>query len=276
LTEKLEVFLSYSYNDRFTASKIKQELENAGLSVFMAHDDIEPSLEWKTVILKNLKTCDLFIPLFSSNFKKSNWTDQETGIAFGFEKIIIPLTLDEVSPYGFVGKYQGLKCRENISESCKKILEIIMKKPIADKVKDVLIDAFLESESFDESNKRAKILLTLQTYNSDQIHKIVSKFMSQSQINGSWRGREFVSKLVKENPIDSTLKSLYNLFVEKQYDMFAFIHDEHLYDRYIEKILSIKPNLTREVILELIKEENSKGNSTFTSIYIVTKNLGLM
>jgi len=50
--EELRVFLSYSYEDRHTASQIKNELETSGLHVFMAHDDIKPSLEWQDVIVK--------------------------------------------------------------------------------------------------------------------------------------------------------------------------------------------------------------------------------
>lgn len=84
MVSKPRVFLSYSHKDRVIAGSIKTTLGSEALEVFMAHEDIQPSLEWQEEIFRQLKLCDIFIPLFSNNFRKSNWTDQESGLAFGF------------------------------------------------------------------------------------------------------------------------------------------------------------------------------------------------
>ena len=88
--EPIRVFLSYSSHDKELAGQVKKELESRGLEAFLAHEDIEPTQEWEGVILENLKACDVFIPLLSENFKESEWTDQETGVAVSEEKLIIP------------------------------------------------------------------------------------------------------------------------------------------------------------------------------------------
>ncbi len=66
----LRIFLSYSHIDRHLAGNIKTALENIWLSVFLAHEDIKPSLEWQETIYRELKECDIFIPIISENFKK--------------------------------------------------------------------------------------------------------------------------------------------------------------------------------------------------------------
>src|SRR5258706_15187652 len=86
---KVQAFLSYSGKDRKLAGELKEGLEACGLSVFLAHEDIEPSVEWQTRILAELSTVDVFLPLLTSNFRESLWTDQESGVAVGRRCIIV-------------------------------------------------------------------------------------------------------------------------------------------------------------------------------------------
>lgn len=122
----IRVFLSYSTTDNKLVGEIKEKLESSGIEAFLAHEDIEPSEDWIEIIILNLKECDVFIPFLSENFKKSKWTDQESGIAFTRDKLIIPINIGLV-PYGFIGKYQTLPY-ENSSDACEKIIETMMKK----------------------------------------------------------------------------------------------------------------------------------------------------
>jgi hypothetical protein len=51
----LKVFISYSSDDKFVGRLFKQYFENySGFSVFLAHEDISPALEWELKIIKNL------------------------------------------------------------------------------------------------------------------------------------------------------------------------------------------------------------------------------
>lgn len=122
----IRVFLSYSHIDKILVGKIKKELEVYGIEAFMAHDDIDPSEEWVEEIIRNIKECDVFIPFINENFKKSKWTDQESGIAFTRDKLIIPLDIGLVS-YGFLGKYQAM-AYTNSPDACEKIIDTIMNK----------------------------------------------------------------------------------------------------------------------------------------------------
>jgi len=61
----LKVFLSYHHNARNTASRLKDSLDVLGVDAFLAHEDLEPSVEWQKEILRALKYCDVFIPVLT-------------------------------------------------------------------------------------------------------------------------------------------------------------------------------------------------------------------
>jgi len=211
----IRVFLSYSSEEKELAGEIKDNLEAPWLEVFLAHEDIEPTEEWQEVIIENLKNCDIFIPIVSKNFRKSRWTDQETGIAFAHEKMIIPISHDLV-PYGFIGKFQALKLSKKIPESCDKIIEIIKMKD--SKLKELLADcfvkSFVESTSFIESNEKAQLLESYEPLTKDQINKIIRGYVANSQINEAYGAKRVVKRLYREysEVIDPELKEKFEEF----------------------------------------------------------------
>lgn len=185
---KIQVFLSYSSDDSNLAGDIKENLEDINLEVFLAHEDIDPSSEWLEEILRNLKECDIFIPIISENFRNSKWTDQESGIAFILNKRIIPIRVDLV-PYGFIGKYQALKLGDSISDCCDQIRDTILKTP------DYLIKAFVNSWSFHDANEKAELLSKYEEFTLAQINDIISGFINNNQIRGAWTARRVVKQL---------------------------------------------------------------------------------
>jgi hypothetical protein len=177
-----KVFLSYSSIDKVIAGDIKRNLENYGLEVFLAHEDIEPSIEWEKEIFFRLKNCDIFIPIVSANFRNSKFTDQETGIAIGDGKLIVPVSID-MTPYGFISKLQALKCKDDIPSSCKKIISILIKSSLLNDLKNALIESFINSENFSEANEKGGGLRDYEPFNEFQINKLVYGFLKNS---ASW------------------------------------------------------------------------------------------
>jgi hypothetical protein len=250
--KEVNVFLSYSYEDRYKASEIKAELEANGLEVFLAHDDIKPSLEWQKIIFEELEKCDIFIPLFSYNFKESKWTDQEIGIAYCHQKYIIPISLDDMAPYGFVGKYQSLKLKD-VKTSCDEIIEAILSKPLAERYKEIILDKFIESESYDDANTKVKRLMTFKSFTDSQLNDLVFGYITNAQVRGSWQGGKFVQDLVDENKerLNPLLLKLFEIIEEKSGDVF-FI-DHNLIEEMIQDIMDRRSNINTNRIKDLIK-----------------------
>ena len=103
-----KAFISYSMKDKHAAAAVKHTLSTAGIECFLAHDDLQVSEEWKERILYELLHCDIFVPLLSRNFKESDWAPQEIGIITSRPKVpIVPLSLDDTIPFGFISHIQG-------------------------------------------------------------------------------------------------------------------------------------------------------------------------
>ena len=112
--DRIKAFISYSSEEKHIGGRLKQCLVSyCGYDVFIAHDDISGSEIWETEILQAIRNADFFIPLVSKYFKKSVYTDQETGCAISLHKKIIPIKLDGTNPYGFINKFQALQYRKN-------------------------------------------------------------------------------------------------------------------------------------------------------------------
>jgi hypothetical protein len=90
------------------------------MEVFIAHEDLIPSLEWEKEIHKFLRTADLFVAVMTKRFRESLWTDQEAGIAYERDMEFFPIVVDMV-PYGFVGKYHGMKCTVGTSTTWNRV-----------------------------------------------------------------------------------------------------------------------------------------------------------
>ena len=143
----LTAFLSYSTIDRHAAAVLKQHLERAQIGVFMAHEDIQVSEEWRVRLLKELRSTDIFICLLSQNYIKSAWCMQESGVAaFRRGLVVVPLRLDETLPPGFLSAVQAIPFDPNnvqLSELGSAIVKVDFQIGV-----DFLLDELKSSDSF--------------------------------------------------------------------------------------------------------------------------------
>lgn len=199
----MRIFVSYSNEDRKNVGSLKKSLENLGFEVFIAHDDINPRSEWQEEIIKNLQRCDVFIPYLSNDFKNSKWTDQETGIAFAGDKLIISLQVD-VPPYGFIGKYQGLKiCLNNygrfdFDETAEKIANtIITDEKFKEGMKEFAINSLLNSGDFSEANARVKLLKYFE-YTKEEINRICEGILKNNQVYAAYKAKNILREILEK------------------------------------------------------------------------------
>ena len=106
LNDHLRVFISHVHTVKEPAGNLKLSLQKYGISAFVAHEDIEPTDEWREEILKSLMSMDAFVAVLTPDFRSSKWTDQEVGVAVARDVLIVPVSRGAV-PYGFIEKYQS-------------------------------------------------------------------------------------------------------------------------------------------------------------------------
>jgi len=95
----LKIFISYSTKDLEKIKPILKHISSIqGTKTFLAEENIEPSSEVIQTIIGKIKSADIFLVFFSKNAKKSEYVQQEIGIAKGNNKIIAPILLDSNTP----------------------------------------------------------------------------------------------------------------------------------------------------------------------------------
>ncbi|GEM_PF-1008894 len=182
------VFISHADEERKVANSLKIGLENLGLEAFLAHDDIEGGIDWKPFLINKLEECDLFIPLLSKAYRLADFTDQEAGIAFALEKPMVPISLDGTMPYGFINKWQAIKCLSGFDDNTiHKIYDLIsIHTEKGQREINSLIAKLARAERWVDANTVARSLFVHTKFTDEQINHIARAFVENSEVSGSW------------------------------------------------------------------------------------------
>lgn len=174
------LFLSHKTENKTETAKLKKEIKKYGISCFVAHEDIHPTQEWQNEIENALFSMDAFVALMTENFHESLWTDQEVGVAMGRGVPIISVKLGR-DPYGFIGKYQALKCTWDAAPF--EIAKILIKH---EKAKDSFIQSLNNCSSFSDGNDMAELLNYMDNINEAQAKSMIEAYNYNSQIRSSY------------------------------------------------------------------------------------------
>lgn len=85
------LFISHISENKVSAKNLKVCLEKWGIHGFVAHEDIEPSKEWTSILTDALFSMNALCAILVKRFRYSSWCDQEVGIALGQNKLCIPI-----------------------------------------------------------------------------------------------------------------------------------------------------------------------------------------
>lgn len=124
--KEFRLFISHIAKDKDKATRLKACLKQYGISGFVAHEDIHPTLEWQREIERALYCMDAMVTIHTVGFSQSFWTQQEIGFAIGRGTKVISLRMGE-DPTGFISKQQALsrgrRRAEEIAQEVDKLLE---------------------------------------------------------------------------------------------------------------------------------------------------------
>lgn len=184
---KFRLFLSHVSAHKVAVTSLKRELHLLGVSGFLAHEDIEPSLDWQGEIELALRSMNAMAALLTPDFHASNWTDQEIGAAFGRGIFVLPVRLP-INPYGFIAKTQGLAgdlAKPTIMASA--IVGILLKRPRTDApMREALVVALEQSQSFSASKLVAAKVDSTTGFDPDQLTRIETSIASNSEVGNAF------------------------------------------------------------------------------------------
>ncbi len=125
--DQFRLFISHISKDKEIATRLKTALLAYGISGFVAHQDIHPTLSWMDEIERALQTMDAFLAVHTLGFSVSNWTQQEVGFALGKGVKIISFKFGE-DPTGFIGKHQALPRINRTAEQIAEEIDVLLRK----------------------------------------------------------------------------------------------------------------------------------------------------
>jgi hypothetical protein len=184
---RFRLFLSHVSKFKVAVSKLKDELAMRGVAGFVAHEDIEPSLEWRGEIELGLRSMHALVALTTPDFHASSWTDQEIGWALGRGVLVVPVRLG-VDPYGFAGKYQGVP---GDLEQPAELATAIVKALLANtqthgEMRRSLVKAFSEADSFNMAIALRWLVVEVADFTEDEKASLRKACTENDQVAGAF------------------------------------------------------------------------------------------
>ena len=187
----IPVFISYSKEDVDVATTLKTELSDLATDCFLAPVDLPAGQDSRIELAKEIKSCSVFLALISQNYCKSEYANQELGIALGSGRRILPICLDDTLPSAFIDGIQCICCKDAAIDG--QIVNIA--KSIDDlgnwkrKSTDLYINHIYNSESWAEASHWAKEIQSADKLTSAQINQIGKAVIDNDQVQKSWAAR---------------------------------------------------------------------------------------
>jgi hypothetical protein len=180
-----KLFISHLSSEKIRANDLKDELENYAISGFVAHTDIEPTKEWQSEIEIALRTCDALLAMMTPKFHEGNWTDQEIGIAFGRDLLIVPVRLGR-DPYGFIGKFQAITDKRDDLLAEELFTSLVKNKKTNKKMAYALMTKFENSNTYAEAKRNIALVKKIEYWDDKLIERLKQSKDNNSQIRGSF------------------------------------------------------------------------------------------
>jgi hypothetical protein len=184
---RLRLFLSHVSAHKAAVAALKMELQWLGVASFVAHEDIEPTLEWQAEIELALRTMDAMAALLTPEFHESSWTDQEVGVAVGRGVLVIPVRLPN-NPYGFIAKHQGL--RGDLAQPtalAKRIVDILLERhQTGALMRSSLLTALEDSPTFATSKALSLRIEQLAPLTAQEAARVKAAIDSNGQVSSAF------------------------------------------------------------------------------------------
>lgn len=102
-----KIFVSHHHSDKKLLSEVKGMMRPYGVSLFLAHEDIDEGALDTSVIMEEINLCDFFFIFGSQAARSSIACNQEIGMALAYKKPHI-LCLQGGAPWGFLPRNQAI------------------------------------------------------------------------------------------------------------------------------------------------------------------------
>lgn len=205
------LFASHLSTQKVLVGQVGEELATWGVRLFVAHDSIEPDLEWQSEIERALSRCHAGVAFLMPEFGKSAWCDQEVGWLQGRGVPCLPLKFQGQDPYGFLGKKQAHVVHDvmTAAQVASAILEWLAGKPqLRQNWYASLVEALKTSRSFRRTDVVWERLYAAEGLSAAQVAGLLTAIRDNDQVYNASGGvgpetaayKELVFRLVLRQP----------------------------------------------------------------------------
>ncbi|MEP1145471.1 MAG: toll/interleukin-1 receptor domain-containing protein [Henriciella sp.] len=186
--DTIKMFISHRDTSKVKAHDLAEQLENYGISSFVAHDSIEPDEDWQNEIEKALQTMDVLLAFITDDLFDSPWTNQEIGYALARDVPIISIKLERTDPVGFIRNRQAIKGSfSNMAMNAAKIWATITKRFSGKAVyRMAVLKRFASSNSFARAGQAFDAVTKLPDLTQAEMDAIISAYNQNDQISGCY------------------------------------------------------------------------------------------
>jgi len=192
LPNQFRVFISHVAQHKAEASALQAALHEFHVTGFVAHVDIEPTKEWEDEILFALRSAEALVALLTQDFHSSKWTDQEVGFVMGRAKLVVSVQLDDVAPYGFIGRGQAVNGKGRTPEQLARSLfgALARHETTRQSVAEAVVSGFARSAMPSAAEENAAMLGDLTYMDVELAAQIRAAYVSNTHIRSSAAARE--------------------------------------------------------------------------------------
>jgi hypothetical protein len=201
---RFRLFLSHVSAHKVEVSKLKAQLGLRGVAAFVAHEDIEPSLEWRDEIELGLRSMHALAALITPEFHASPWTDQEIGWALGRGLLVVPVRLGS-DPYGFAGKIQGISgTLENpVKLASSLVASLLLNAQTHGEMRRSIVSAFSEATSYEMAQTLRKMIVKIDDFTDEEKAAMQKACTENSNVARAYYVPEAIYKVFGKPPQSS-------------------------------------------------------------------------
>lgn len=198
---RLRLFLGHLADYKREVGALRDGLAIYGVSAFVAHVDIEPTIEWQDQIELALRSMHAFAPLLTPKFNTSKWTGQEIGFAVARGVPIVPVRLG-MDPYGFIAKQQALSGSLGDADGlASSIVDVLITHRFTRVVmRESLVAALEAVRTANAAEAVSAKLDRLADFTSDQLTRLGGAVDNNVHLSGTSQVRARVERIVGRFP----------------------------------------------------------------------------
>jgi hypothetical protein len=192
------IFISHRSEYKKEVSEIKDYLLDYGLDLFVAHEDINVSVEWRDALIESLNTMDCLVAYITNDFSENDWCSQEVGFAAVNKSKVIPLRVQDTNPKGFLGFLQAGKAKEmSVREVSNFILEKLLEID-REKMLDCLVNSLNVDAHYGKTGQILEFIINRNVkLNKSQYSKLEDIYSNNDQVSGYYHSEKYVGQIKK-------------------------------------------------------------------------------